>query len=244
MLRVWKGSQVSAFVKIFGPASRRFRRERAERLLDRLPEIRGGRVVDIGGSLPFWKYLLPILQPAEVKIYNITSGRMVYGMTERFENVECHLYDGSSVPLADGEADVVICSSVIEHVPLENRRAVAREIRRLGKRYYVQSPAKAFPLEVHFMMPFIHWLPRPVGRMLARVSPWRFMIGEPVSTDAYFDETRLLSKKEMRALFPDATIETEWFMGMPKSYMAFSEGTEQSGRKPEFATADSGIEIR
>jgi hypothetical protein len=55
---------------------------------------------------------------------------------------------------------------------LEPKRAgLAREIARVARNYIIQTPAKIFPLELHFLMPFLHWLPRRVGRALVRFSP-------------------------------------------------------------------------
>ena len=45
------------------------------------------------------------------------------------------------LPFADGEFELVYCSSVIEHVPPARRAAFAREIRRVGRGWFVQTPA-------------------------------------------------------------------------------------------------------
>jgi hypothetical protein len=219
----WGITLVSAFSKVFGPLSRRFRRQRAEVLRDMVPEVTGGYVIDIGGSVPFWNLVMDQLKPEKVEVFNVTEGRMKYGLQARDGNVEYHLYDGKQVPREDMVADLVICSSVMEHVPLENRMQVAKEIRRLGKRYYVQVPAPEFPIEMHFILPLIHWVPRRLGRLMAPIAPWRFLVGVGSEhAKAYFDETRLLTKRELKALFPEAEIIVERFLGLPKSYMAFS----------------------
>lgn len=212
------------FVKVLGPFSRKFRRARAERILAECPEIVGGDVIDIGGSIPFWNNMNAILRPARVQIYNITTNRMNYGVQNTLGNIETNLYDGRNVPLPDKAADVVLCNSVIEHVPVEARAGLAEEIRRLGKRYVVQTPAYAFPFEVHFGMPFIHWVPRSIGRRLAMISPFRLMGGSREFTKVYFEETRLLGRRELQRYFPDGRIVVERFLGMPKSYLVISGG--------------------
>jgi SAM-dependent methyltransferase len=97
------------------------------------------------------------------------------------------------LPFADGEFELVYCSSVIEHVPPERRAAFAREIRRVGRGWFVQTPAWGFPLEPHALLPLAHWLP--VG---LRRPYWRFgAAGE-------WEEISLLRRIEVEALFGPA----------------------------------------
>ena len=97
------------------------------------------------------------------------------------------------LPFADGEFELVYCSSVIEHVPPARRVAFAREIRRVGQGWFVQTPAWSFPLEPHALLPFAHWLP--VG---LRRPYWKFgAAGE-------WEEVSLLRRIEVEALFGPA----------------------------------------
>ena len=70
----------------------------------------------------------------------------------------------AGLPFADGEFDLVYCSSVIEHVPPARRAAFAAEIRRVGRGWFVQTPAFSFPLEPHSLLPGAHWLPPALRR--------------------------------------------------------------------------------
>lgn len=133
--------------------------------------------------------------------------------------VVAKIYDGKRVPEEDQSADVVICNSVIEHVPLEARKGLAGEISRVGRSWMVQTPSPLFPLELHFGLPFVHWLPRALGRIVVRVSPFHLLSG--ANGPKYFDETRLLSKRELMALFPSGQLVVERVFGIPKSYLVF-----------------------
>ena len=49
------------------------------------------------------------------------------------------------LPFADDVFDLVYCSSVIEHVPPARRAAFAAELRRVGRGWFVQTPALRLP---------------------------------------------------------------------------------------------------
>ena len=97
------------------------------------------------------------------------------------------------LPFGDGEFDLVYCSSVIEHVPREDREAFAGEIRRVGRRWMVQTPAYSFPIEPHSLLPFAQWLPAPVRRRY-----WR------LGAAGNWEDIDLLRRGEMEALFGPA----------------------------------------
>jgi len=97
------------------------------------------------------------------------------------------------LPFAQDEFDLVYCSSVIEHVPPPRRAAFAAEICRVGRGWFVQTPAYSFPLEPHSLLPFAHWLP-----VRLRRSYWRLGVaGE-------WEEIELLRRVEMESLFGPA----------------------------------------
>ena len=102
----------------------------------------------------------------------------------------------AELPFADGEFELVYCSSVIEHVPPARRVAFAREIRRVGRGWFVQTPAWSFPIEPHALLPFAHWLP--VG---LRRPYWRF------GAAGQWEEISLLRRIEVEALFGPALAE-------------------------------------
>ena len=100
------------------------------------------------------------------------------------------------LPFADGEFDLAYCNSVIEHVPPDRRPAFAREVRRVARGWYVQTPAISFPIEPHSLLPGAHWLPPALRRRY-----WRLGAGSDV------EEIRLLRRRELEALFGPASRE-------------------------------------
>jgi SAM-dependent methyltransferase len=117
---------------------------------------------------------------------------------------ECPDYPGpfvradaaAGLPFADGEFDLVYCSSVIEHVPTARRAAFAAEVRRVGRGWFVQTPAFSFPVEPHALLPFAHWLPVALRRHY-----W------PLGAAGEWEDISLLRRAEMEALFGPAKAE-------------------------------------
>jgi SAM-dependent methyltransferase len=99
----------------------------------------------------------------------------------------------AGLPFADGEFDLVYCSSVIEHVPLPRRAAFAVEIRRVGRGWFVQSPAYSFPIEPHSLLPGAQWLPERLRRPY-----WR------LGAAGGWEQIALLRRGEMEELFGPA----------------------------------------
>lgn len=97
------------------------------------------------------------------------------------------------LPFEDGEFDLVYCSSVVEHVPVERRNAFATELQRVSRGWFVQTPARSFPIEPHALLPFVHWLPGPLRRVYWRLG----------AADAQ-EEISLLSRRELEKLFGPA----------------------------------------
>jgi SAM-dependent methyltransferase len=99
----------------------------------------------------------------------------------------------TGLPFADREFDFVYCSSVIEHVAPTDRARFAAELRRVGRGWFVQTPAHSFPIEPHALLPFVHWLPRRPRRAYWRLG----------AADAS-EEIALLSRSELESLFGPA----------------------------------------
>jgi SAM-dependent methyltransferase len=149
-----------------------------------LPE--GARVLDVGcGSVG-----LRTLEPG----LDITGVDLVErpGYPGPFVRADA----AAGLPFAEDEFDVVYCSSVIEHVDPERRAAFAQEIRRVGRGWFVQTPAFSFPIEPHSLLPAAHWLPAGLRRRY-----WR------LGAAGGWEEIRLLRRAEVERLFGPALAE-------------------------------------
>jgi hypothetical protein len=130
---------------------------------------------------------------------------------------------GTQLDFADRSFDIAFSNSVIEHVgSLDAQRAFAQELRRVGRRLWVQTPARSFFFEPHLLTPFIHFLPLAWQRRLVRNFTLWGWITRPsqASVDRMLGGLRLLDDATFRALFPDCEIRRERFLGFTKAFVA------------------------
>ncbi|MEO7648000.1 MAG: methyltransferase type 11, partial [Gemmatimonadaceae bacterium] len=124
----------------------------------------------------------------------------------------------------DAEFDVVFSNSVIEHLGnFAAQMRMANEVRRVGKRYFIQTPNLFFPLEPHFLVPGFQFFP--LGLRAWMVSSfdvgWYRRIPDLHQARAEVESVRLLSRTDLRRLFPEARIYKERFAGIVKSFVAY-----------------------
>jgi hypothetical protein len=85
---------------------------------------------------------------------------------------------------------------VVEHIAPPDREAFAAELRRVGRGWFVQTPAWSFPIEPHALLPAAHWLPVALRRPY-----WKLGVaGE-------WEQISLLKRAELERLFGPALAE-------------------------------------
>lgn len=216
---------MNPWVVFVSAVSGHFRRKRSALYRACCPDLRGLRVCDLGGSRHFWETMPADLVPADLTLLNIEDDGQSRSHSGRFETLKVRLYDGHTIPFPDGHFDVLICNSVIEHVPPAQRARLCSEISRVAKYHFVQTPAYEFPIEPHFVFPAIHWMPRAIGRECVRFGIWA-ILNRPTRAkmNAYFDEVSLLRHRDIAGLLPTSRIAEERLLGLVKSYTAHGAG--------------------
>jgi SAM-dependent methyltransferase len=176
----------------------------------------GSRVLDIGGTPSIWGFSRANL---EVTLLNLGGRDTIAGALGQAYVTGSAL----ALPFADGHFDIAFSNSVIEHVgDLVHQGAFAREARRVAPRLWIQTPAKSFPVEPHFISLGLHFLPRSWQAHLVRwLSVWGWVTRpDRESAKQAVLGVRLLTRGEMARLFPDCRILTERFCLLPKAYIA------------------------
>jgi hypothetical protein len=176
-------------------------------------------ILDVGGRQAIWETIgfagqsdihitMINIEPTETSHHNIVSVLGDARDMREFKN---------------NQFDVVYSNSVIEHLgKLEDMQKMAQEIRRVGKYYFLQTPYLYFPIEPHFVFPLFQFLPIAWRVYLVRHYSlgWIGKVEERGRAEQEVRAIKLLSKSQLRFLFPDAKIAKEKLFGVTKSLLA------------------------
>jgi hypothetical protein len=120
--------------------------------------------------------------------------------------------------------DLVYSNSVIEHVGGHwRRRAFADAVGALAPHYWVQTPARSFPIEPHWLFPGFQFLPIRVRASISRhwsMAAPGFRNRSPAEAIEDVLSVELVSAAEMQLLFPQSTLYHERLLGFTKSLVA------------------------
>ncbi|MFA7087917.1 MAG: methyltransferase domain-containing protein [Patescibacteria group bacterium] len=116
----------------------------------------------------------------------------------RYPKVKALVYNGKSFPFQDKEFDIVWSNAVLEHVGSHNEQLIfLKEVNRVGKSFFITTPNKNFPIEVHTRTLFLHFLPKRIFDSYLK------LIGKEWASGSYMN---LLTKKRLIDLLAKAEI--------------------------------------
>jgi SAM-dependent methyltransferase len=242
-------------MRVFERSALRARQRRAELFRGAFPLTADTRILDLGSESG--AHIHSVLQGtqvspgnvyiADIRLDAIARGAKQYG----FQPVP--LGEDGKLPFEDGFFDIVYCSSVIEHVTLPknevwakmptrvfrerslaHQREFAREIQRVGRQFFVQTPYRWFVIEAHSWLPFVGWLPRPAVIPILKYS--RKFWPKWCAPDWH-----LLDKRQLASMFDGAEIRDEKWCGLTKSIMAVKTANERT--RPLTVSADGQVSI-
>lgn len=134
--------------------------------------------------------------PFPEKITAVGIGDMA-SFQKLYPKVQTVSTEGGKLPFSDQSFDIVYSNAVIEHVGEREKQILfLQEMYRVGKRGYLTTPNRFFPIEVHTRVPLLHLL-LPKKAFDALLS----LIGKKWATGEYM---HLLSESDVRALFEKA----------------------------------------
>lgn len=202
----------------------RLRRQRFQILLKMLGESPGSiHILDIGGRTNYWDMMLTNLNlttEPHITLLNIEAHSVSRS------NMTAMVGDGRAMPqFANHQFDIVFSNSTIEHVgDFTDQQRMANEVRRVGCRFYIQTPNRYFPVEPHFVFPFFQFLPIAWRVWLIQHFNLGWSSRIPDHQQAFAEVTgiRLLSRLELVQLFPEATVFEEKFYSLVKSFVAYT----------------------
>ncbi len=186
-------------VRLVDAISLRSRRRKLQLFLEELHPNPSTTILDVGadelgfgegegcGTLNFFEELYP--WPKQITALGLQDGA-AFGA--RYPQIRYVQGDACALPFADGEFDVVFSNAVLEHVGDHARqRLFVSEALRVGRRVFLTTPNRRFPVEVHTRLPVVHWLP---DRLAHRVYD--------ATGNGFAKDVHLLSNGALESLFP------------------------------------------
>lgn len=180
------------------------------------------KILDVGGTANFWRNSrIPDSPNVRITLLNLHLEKSTHPHINSLQGDATDMRNFSN-----NYFDLVFSNSVIEHLyTFENQKKMASEIQRVGKRFFIQTPNKYFPIEAHYALPFAQFLPKKLlftlltETRLSRLHRW-----EEKAALQYLKEIRLLDEKEMVMLFPNSTVLKEMAFGFTKSLTVHNFG--------------------
>ena len=200
-LRIWLVRNIAAPSRHSGSLASKFRLRRWHRIMELLALEGHETVLDVGGTDKSWWFV-------------DWAGLVLRCNLDRKAPGSHVVADGRWLPFRDRQFDVAFSNSVIEHInTLEGQARFAAELRRAGQRCFLQTPNRWFPIEPHYLFPCFHYLPIRLQRWLhTHFDIGTFRKGDPFGT------IRLLTKRELRRMFPGARLVPERLGPFVKSW--------------------------
>jgi hypothetical protein len=197
--------------RVLWALARRFRQRRFRGFDEFLAGVK--TIVDFGGTPEIWLSV----GRQNVLLLNIDEQPVPSG----FVSIKG---DARKTDFPDKAFDLAFSNSTIEHVGTwEDQQAFARELCRVGKRVYCQTPANNFFFEPHYFTPFVVWFRFLLKRYwFVRYCTYYGLRWKPSPEQVkdFQAHLRLLNYSEMQRLFPGCAIRKERFLGMTKAYIA------------------------
>jgi hypothetical protein len=202
-----------------GSLANKFRKKRFEIFRKMLSEEYKDKItiLDIGGTTDYWKQMNPPeINRLEITILNIHDKE---GTNNSFRYIK-----GSAAELnifKENQFDIVFSNSVIEHLSPGGQSQMAKDLIRIGRRMYLQTPSYYFPVEPHFLFPFFQFLPQTVKILLIR----KFNLGwykkqeNKAEAICLIKSINLLKLNQIKKLFPLSNIIKERLILFTKSYI-------------------------
>ena len=200
-----------------------FRQKRFELLkngIEKLIQKDYFKILDIGGDIQYWKNIGWQHPACKIHLLNLYESKVPENETDQFSS---SVGNGLSLEYKKGEVDLIFSNSVIEHVgSYANQQIFASEVRRVSDKYIVQTPSIWFPLEPHSLIPLFQFLPHSIRALLIMTFNINYFPKAKTYKAAIIvsHSTLMFTHKRFKQLFPEAEIQVERFLGIPKSYTA------------------------
>jgi len=113
--------------------------------------------------------------------------------------------DAMWLPFRDNSVDVIVCAQVYEHVPdADTLFGELYRVLRPGGVVFFSGPNWLFPIELHYSLPFLHWLPPRIADPYLRATRGGLHYFE--RSDTLWGLRHSLNKFVIRDISPDVVV--------------------------------------
>lgn len=207
--------------KSFVTKLRRKRFHIFQNLIERCYNKKKITVLDLGGTPAYWNQVYDINKnPLNLEI-TILNLHMPIDVNTKFKYLLGDARDLSHIP--DQSFDVCFSNSMIEHLgDLCQQQRCIKEMKRVCRTLYLQTPNLYFPIEPHYQIPFIQFLPIHLRMKILSIFNRTTVITQ---YENYLNNPiQLLSKKDLKFFFAENEYEIilEKLFFMTKSFVVIS----------------------
>jgi hypothetical protein len=208
-------------ISLASKISAQFRQKMFSKFMDNIQPARNDTVIDIGVTSDE-RYqesnYFERLYPYKDKIVCVGTEDGSY-LESKYPGLKFRLITPHErLPFKDKEFDIAFSNAVIEHVgSQENQHAFILEMLRVSRSFFLTTPNRWFPIELHTAIPLLHFLPKPAYRKLLK------KMGETYWSKE--ENLNLLTRKELISLFPshvNVKIDSVKMFGIPTNLIAYA----------------------
>ncbi len=185
--------------RLFIYLHRKSRERKFQLFLQLLQPAPAMRILNVGASSPH--HALPEQFESEYEHRDqVTGGGISFSEVrdyrDTYAGVKAAVFDGCALPFPDKSFDIVYSNAVIEHLPgRKSQQRFAAEVARVGRGWFVTTPNLWYPVEPHYHLPFVQFLPQSWQRRLVA------SLGR-----APYENLYLLTESQLGQLFPGGRV--------------------------------------
>ena len=115
----------------------------------------------------------------------------------------------SKKELDELRSDLVISNATIEHVgDLKKQKKMISNIIKLSKKIFIIiTPNRFYPIDFHTKLPFLHWLPKPLHRLILKILGLNFYANEKnLNLLSKNDFTKIVDQKNITFKITNITL--------------------------------------
>ncbi len=203
---------------LFSRLSSASRAGKIEMLRKRFSLQEGATVLDLGSQVDNGQILEMRAGHGRVVAMNLMPEHL-RRIGEQFPSAERCVGNALHLPFPDQTFDLVYSNAVIEHVgSFEDQKAMAREVMRVGRNWFIATPNRWFPFEFHMRLPLVSWLPAPQMKRVGKLCSYSHQ--ERRYRSGIEQQIRLMTSAEMKQLFPSSEVVALRITAWPETLIA------------------------